>query len=105
MFTTWGDSLSESDQSEQGENVPIIVMEDEVQVFDLLFVLMAETDDNEDEPVTLLDIKENLKNCSLNKLRSLASVLSDSMNELFKDKENLKKVLKKYDEKVIKLSV
>lgn len=69
----------------------MIVMEDEVQEFDSLFYLMEDTNDDKDEPVNLLDIKVNLKNYSLSKLKALASVLIDSMNDLTKNKEKLEK--------------
>lgn len=63
----------------------MMVIDDEVQFFDSLFSLLEYTDDNEDKLVTLLDIKENLKGYSLSKLKSLASVLIDSLNEITKD--------------------
>lgn len=100
----WCDSPSDLDESEQGEGISIVAME-EAQVFESLLDLMEETDDNKDKPVILLDIKKNLKDYHLNKMRSLSSILIDSLNELAKDKENLKKNLDKCEEKVIKLSV
>lgn len=36
-------------------------MKDQVSIFDTLFSLMEDTDNDEDKPVTLLDIRENLK--------------------------------------------
>lgn len=83
----------------------MMVMEHEVSVFDSLFSLIKDTDNEEYKPVTLLDIKKNLKDYSQSKLRSLASVLIDSLDDLAKDQESLKKTLKKYKEEVIKLSV
>lgn len=82
----------------------MVVMEEKAQVFDLLFALKEDTYYNEDKHVTLLDIKENLKVYSLSKLRSLFSVLIDPLYDVAKDKENLKKVLEKYEKEVIELS-
>lgn len=67
-----------------------MVMEDGVQVFDSLFAITTDTNNDEDKPMTLLDIKDNLKDYSPNKLKSHDSVLIDSMNELTKDKKSLK---------------
>lgn len=66
---------------------------------------MTNTDDNEDKPVTLLDIKENLKVYSLSKLRSLAYMLISFLDNLANYKENLKEALEKYEKEVIELSV
>lgn len=86
----WGNSSNDLDDSEQGGYISMMVMEDEVSSFDSLFALMANTENDEDKLVTLLDIKKKLKDYSLSKLRSLASVLIYSLNELDKDKKNLK---------------
>lgn len=88
VLASWGDSSRDSNDFEQGNNISMMVMEDDVQVFDSLFSLMADIDDDEDEPVTFLDIKENLKNYSPSKLRSLAFVLVDYMDELLDTKKN-----------------
>lgn len=52
----------------------------------LLFVLMSDTNNDEDQPITFLDIKANLMNYSLSKLKYPFFVLIDSVNELIKDK-------------------
>lgn len=66
---------------------------------------MIDTDNEKSRPFTLFGIKENMKHYSLSKLRYLSSILIDSLDDLLKDKENLKKTLEKYDEEVIELSV
>lgn len=72
-----------------------MVLKDEVKVYDSLLMLMADTDDK-DKLGTLLEIKESLKDYSLSKLRSLNSILIDSLNGLAKYKENMKEALEKY---------
>ncbi|XP_047267722.1 uncharacterized protein LOC124898124 [Capsicum annuum] len=101
----WVDSSSDSDELEQEGDTSMMVMEDEVSAFHLLFALMDGSDNKEEKFVTLLDINENLKDYSLNKMRSLASVLINSLNDLARDKKNLKKSLEKCEEEVIKMSV
>lgn len=83
----------------------MMVIEYDAQVFYSFFSLMEDSDDDEYNQVTLLDIKENLKNYFTNKLKSLAIVLIDIVNELTKDKEGLKKDLKKCEKEMIELSV
>lgn len=73
----WGNFSSDSNESEQGKDISIMIMEDKVQVLDSLFALMEDTKINEDKLMTLLDIKENLNDYSLSKLRSLAFVMVD----------------------------
>lgn len=83
----------------------MVVVKDKAPVFDLLFSLMADYQADEDNPVTLYDIKEDLKDYSLSKLKPLASVLIDSLNNLAKGKEDMKEALENYEEKVGELSV
>lgn len=66
-------------------------MEDDVQIYDSVFALVAKSDDDEDAKVTILDIKENLEDYSLKELRSLVVVLKDSMCEIIKVKDLLNK--------------
>lgn len=53
-------------------------MKDEVSVFNSLYALTTNTENDEDNSITLFGIKENLKDYSLIKLRSLVFVLLDS---------------------------
>lgn len=54
---------------------------------------MVKSDGNGDKKVTILDIKENLKDNSLMRLISLVIVLIYSMCELTKDKESVKTLM------------
>lgn len=78
VLAAWGDSSSDSEESDQGEDVSMLEMDNESHVFDSLFTLMVDTNDDEDKPVTFLETKENLKDYSLSKMKSFASVLIDS---------------------------
>lgn len=61
-----------------------MVIEDSNDAFDLLSAFMAKDDDEE---VTLLDIKQNLNSYSLKRLTGLASILIYSLVELINEKE------------------
>ncbi|XP_016558062.1 uncharacterized protein LOC107857737 [Capsicum annuum] len=76
-----------------------MVVDDDVHNYDTLFGLMAKSHDAEDDKVTLLDIKNNLKNYSL------ATMLVDTVNELTKDNECLNKNIDKCEEEVVELTV
>lgn len=89
----WGDSFSESDNSEKQEDASMIVVKDDVQIYDSLFALLAKSDEDEDEKVTLLDIKGNIKDYSPKGLKYFSIVLIDIVCELTKDKESLSKIL------------
>lgn len=52
------DSLLDDDDFEQHVDVSMIVIKDDAQVYDLLFAMMANSDEDEDDKVTLLDIKK-----------------------------------------------
>ena len=47
--------------------------------YDSLFALMASTEDEEENEVTLSDIKKNLDNYSTRKIKDLTTVLIDSV--------------------------
>lgn len=59
-----------------------MVIADSDDVFDLLFVFMEKSNNKDDEEVMFLDIKQNLTNYSLKRLRGSAGVLIDSLCEL-----------------------
>lgn len=82
----------------------MIVIEGDVQIYDSLFVLMNKLDDDEDNKITLLDLKENLKNYSLKELNSLSTVLIDTIYEFTKDKESLNKNFDKFKEEKVELT-
>lgn len=54
---------------------------------------MAKSDDIEDDQVTLLNIKDSLKNYSPKRLKSLVIVMIDTVGDLIKDKEGIKEDL------------
>lgn len=56
---------------------------------------MEDIDENESRPSTFLDIKENMKD--LGKLRYLASILINSLNEIAIDRKNLKESLERFE--------
>lgn len=83
----------------------MMVMKHEVSIFESLFALMEDTDNDEDKSLLLLDIKKTMKDYSLIKLRSLVSMLIDSQDDLAKDKESLKEALKKCEKEMADLTV
>lgn len=87
LAVCWGNSSSDSDNFKQGDNVSILEMKDKAIIPDTHFVLMNDTKNDDDNLVTLLGIKKNLKDYSLTKLRSLASVLLDSLVILLRTKK------------------
>lgn len=99
FVSCWGDSSSDSYDSKQGGDASMEIIKDEVLVFNSLFPLMADIGNDEDNQMTLLNIKKNIKDYSHGKLRSLAFVLFDSKGDLAKDKENLRKALEKCEKK------
>lgn len=105
VLVAWGDSFGDSNKSEQTKDVSMIVMEDDVRIFDSYFPLMVDLDSDENDHVTLQDIKDNLKDYYSKRLKFLAAMLIDIVNELTKDKESLKEDLDKCVEEMIELSV
>ncbi|XP_015161849.1 uncharacterized protein [Solanum tuberosum] len=60
----------------------------DLDVFDAMFAFMAKSDDEEvEEHVTLSDLKQNLHVYSIKRLRSLATVLIDSITKLTSEKD------------------
>ena len=60
-FAVWGDSSSESEESECPEDASMLAIKDDENVFNGMFTFMAKSDDEEDEEkVTLVDLKQNL---------------------------------------------
>lgn len=71
----------------------MMVMEDEASYFDPLFSLMADSDNEKEKPALNLTSRKS-KDYSLSKLRFLAFVLIDCMNDLAKDKKTLGRYFK-----------
>ncbi|KAH0769701.1 hypothetical protein KY290_013682 [Solanum tuberosum] len=60
-----------------------MAVKDEENVFNSMFSLMAKSDDEDDkDEVTLFDLKSDLDTLSIRRLRKLAAVLIDSIDEL-----------------------
>ena len=77
-----GDSSSDSEDSEQPKDVSMLVVKDYEDVFDATFYLMVKFDDEEDEEqVTLSDLKQNLHAYCVKKIISLAALFIDSTIE------------------------
>lgn len=60
----------------------MLVMKDDDEVFNTLFIFMAKSDDEVEDEVTLLDLKENLDLYSIKKLKKRVCVLIDSLYHL-----------------------
>lgn len=71
----------------------MMVIEYEDQIYDSLFALMGKSEDEDGDKVTILYIKDNLKDYSLKELKSLATVVIDPMFDLTKEKNFLNKDL------------
>ena len=73
-------------------------------MFDAIFVLMAKSDDEEDEEeVTLSDLKQNLHVYCVKKLRILAAVLIDSIIESTTETELMNNSLDIFHEEKVAL--
>ncbi|KAH0696719.1 hypothetical protein KY290_014118 [Solanum tuberosum] len=60
-----------------------MAIEDDENVFNTIFSLMAKSDDEEDQnEITLLDLKDDLYSLPIKNLRKLAAILIDSVDEL-----------------------
>lgn len=76
-LAVWRDSSSYSGEDKRNEGVSMIALEDEKVTFDTRFYFM-DTKDEEEEKVTLSDVKENLENYLARKVKNLANMLLDS---------------------------
>lgn len=61
LATWWNDSSSKSNEFVQRQYISIMLIKEKVEVSDPLIALMDDSDNEEEKPVTLLEIKENLK--------------------------------------------
>lgn len=77
-LASWRVPSSDSDESQNCENVFMMLIEDVNDTFFSIFTFMAKSDDEDDKEVTLHDIKQNLNHYSQKRLKGLASVLIDS---------------------------
>ncbi|XP_049372851.1 uncharacterized protein LOC125837822 [Solanum verrucosum] len=102
----WGDSSSESEESECPDDASMMVVKDDENVFDGLFALMAKSDSEEDkQKVTLLDLKQNLNTYFVRMLRNVADVLIDSVIKLTAEKDSMNNSLDKFSEEKTALTI
>jgi len=74
---------TDSEEFEHSKDASILSVKDDEDVSDSMFSFMATSEDDEaGVEVTLSYIKQNLNIYSIEKLRSLASVLIESISEL-----------------------
>ena len=65
-LAAWGDSSSDSEDPDESNDVSMVVVHTEEIVFNEMFALMAHTEnEEEDNQVTLLDMKNDLDKYSL----------------------------------------
>ena len=65
-LAAWGDSSSDSEDPDDPKDVSMVALHTEETVFNEMFALMAHTaDEEEDNQVTLLDMKNDLDKYSL----------------------------------------
>ncbi|XP_069144523.1 spindle pole body component 110-like [Solanum lycopersicum] len=103
-LAAWGDSLSDSEDPDEPKDVSMVAVQEEETVFNEIFALMAHTaDEEEDNQVTLLDMKNDLDKYSLKKLRTLAKVMIDSVIELTSEKDTMNAELDSLTENKVKL--
>lgn len=65
-LAAWGESSSESGDSDCPEDASMLVIQYKVNVFDEMLSLMAKSDDK--DKVTLLDFKQNLNTYSIKRM-------------------------------------
>ncbi|XP_070010347.1 uncharacterized protein [Nicotiana sylvestris] len=91
-LAAWGDFSSESEREPDAENSSIMAVETEATKYGSLIMLMAQSDDDEEDEndeINFRDVQRNLKSYSSKRLRSLTNVLIDAYYRLINDKEIL----------------
>ena len=77
-LAAWGDSSSDSEDPDEPKDVSMVAVHEEETVFNEMFALVAHTEnEEEDNQVTLLDMKKDLDKYSLKKLRTFTKVMID----------------------------
>nr|XP_010318127.1 uncharacterized protein LOC104646422 [Solanum lycopersicum] len=103
-LTAWGDSSSDSEDPDEPNDVSMVVVHEEETIFNEMFAFMAHSENEEEEnKVTLLDIKHDLNIYSLKKLRTLANVMIDSVIELTSERTIMNAELDSLTENKVKL--
>ncbi|XP_049381315.1 uncharacterized protein LOC125845854 [Solanum stenotomum] len=104
-FAVWEDSSNESKESECPEDASMLAIKDDENVFNGMFTFMAKSNDEEDEEkVTLFDLKQNLNAYSVRRLGNLVVVLIDSVIELTTEMDSMNNSLDKFSEEKIALT-
>ncbi|XP_049349519.1 uncharacterized protein LOC125814108 [Solanum verrucosum] len=82
-FAVWGNDSSESEEdAESYEDVSMMAIKEDENVFNFIFSLMANSDYEEDsDKVTLFYLKDDLDNLPIENLRKLAALLIDCVDE------------------------
>lgn len=81
-LVVWENFSSESKELEHPEDASLLRMKDDDNVFNTLFAFMAKSNDEVDDKVTLLNLKENLDIYSVMKLKKLVSIFIKFSYEL-----------------------
>ena len=103
-LAAWGDSSSDSEDPDEPNDVSLVAVHEEETVLNEMFALMAHTkNEEEDNQVTLLDMKNDLDKYSLKKLRTLAKVMIDSVIELTSERDTMNAELESLTENKVKL--
>ena len=103
-LAAWGDSSSDSEDPDEPKDVSMVAVHEEETDFNEMFALMAHTEnEEEDDQVTLLDMKNDLDNYSLKKLRTLAKVMIDSVIELTSERDTMNADLDSLTENKVQL--
>ena len=67
-LAAWGDSSSDSEDPDEPNDLSMVAVHEEETIFNEMFSVMAHTEnEEEDDQVTLLDMKNDLDNYSLKK--------------------------------------
>ncbi|XP_069152712.1 uncharacterized protein [Solanum lycopersicum] len=86
-LAAWGNSSSDSEDPDEPKDVSTVAVHEEETVFN---ALMAHTEnEEEDNQVTLLDMKNDLDKYSHKKLRALEKVMLDSVIELTSERDTM----------------
>ncbi|XP_069148265.1 uncharacterized protein [Solanum lycopersicum] len=103
-LATWGDSSSDLEDPDEPNDVSMVAVHEEETILNEMFALMTHTkNEEEDDKVTLLDMINDLYNYSLNKLRTLAKVMVDSLIELTSERDNMNAEIDSLTENKVKL--
>ena len=79
-LAAWGDFSSDSEDPDEPNDVSMVVLHEDETILSEMFDFMAHSENEDDEDkITLLDLKHDLNTFSLKKLRTLANVMIDSV--------------------------